>query len=140
MSSGGRQPSRNGASASVICVRISDSGIVAAPSPSCGPYAPKPAWFPPSIMTKTIPAGSSPAAESIFSGVDRASSLPEMLRAASPESEAEMICPRCHCDDVYYTRYSRRAAGVFMLLLGFLLPWRDRRWTCKVCGYAWKER
>jgi rubredoxin len=65
---------------------------------------------------------------------------PRLVVAAGPESEAEMICPRCHCDDVYYTRYSRRAAGVFMLLLGFLLPWRDRRWTCKVCGYAWKER
>ena len=65
---------------------------------------------------------------------------PRLVMAAASGSSEEMICPRCHCDDVYYTRYSRRVAGVFMLLLGFLLPWRDRRWTCKVCGYAWKER
>jgi DNA-directed RNA polymerase subunit M/transcription elongation factor TFIIS len=54
-------------------------------------------------------------------------------------SDGEMICPRCRCDDVYYRRYSRRVAGVFMLLLGFLIPWRDSRWTCTRCGYEWKE-
>jgi hypothetical protein len=59
---------------------------------------------------------------------------------ADAPADGEMICPRCHCDDVYYTRYSRRVAGVFILLLGFMIPWRDRRWTCKQCGYAWKER
>jgi hypothetical protein len=54
-------------------------------------------------------------------------------------SDGEMICPRCRCDDVYYRRYNRRVAGVFMLLLGFLIPWRDCRWTCTRCGYEWKE-
>jgi DNA-directed RNA polymerase subunit M/transcription elongation factor TFIIS len=54
-------------------------------------------------------------------------------------ADGEMICPRCHCDDVYYRRYNRRVAGVFMLLLGFLIPWRDSRWTCTRCGYEWKE-
>ena len=64
---------------------------------------------------------------------------PRLMVVADSQGE-EMVCPRCHSDDVYYTRYSRRVAGVFMLLLGFLIPWRDRRWTCKQCGYAWKER
>lgn len=64
---------------------------------------------------------------------------PHLVVVADSESEHEMICPRCRCDDVYYTRYSRRIAGVFIMLLGFLVPWRDRRWTCKQCGYAWKE-
>lgn len=64
---------------------------------------------------------------------------PRLVAVAPPESE-ELICPRCHCDDVYYTRYSHRVGALFILLLGFLIPWRDRRWTCKQCGYAWKER
>jgi len=54
-------------------------------------------------------------------------------------ADGEMICPRCRCDDVYYRRYNRRVAGVFMLLLGFLIPWRDHRWSCTRCGYEWKE-
>jgi len=64
------------------------------------------------------------------------------LVVASTDADAagEMICPRCHCDDVYYSRHNRRVAAVFILLLGFVIPWRDRRWTCKQCGYAWKER
>ena len=53
--------------------------------------------------------------------------------------DGEMICPHCRCDDVYYSRYNRRVAGVFMLLFGFLIPWRDRRWACTRCGYQWKE-
>jgi hypothetical protein len=54
-------------------------------------------------------------------------------------AEGDMICPRCRCDDVYYNRYSRRMAGFFILLFGFLIPWRDRRWSCTQCGYEWKE-
>ena len=69
----------------MICARISASGIVASPSPGCGPYAPKPAWLPPSITTKIVSAGSRCAASSIFSGVESPSSLPEMLSAARSE-------------------------------------------------------
>jgi Putative prokaryotic signal transducing protein len=54
--------------------------------------------------------------------------------------DGEMICPRCRSYDVYYRRYSRRIAAVFILLFGFLLPWRNTRWTCTQCGYEWKER
>ncbi len=53
--------------------------------------------------------------------------------------DGEMICPRCRSDDVYYSRYNLRMAGIFILLLGFLIPWRDRRWACTQCGYQWKE-
>lgn len=58
----------------------------------------------------------------------------------SPEDRGEMICPRCRSYDVYYTRFSRRAAGVFWLLFGFIVPWLNRRWLCKQCGYEWKDR
>ncbi len=64
------------------------------------------------------------------------------LVVASPHGEhadGEMICPRCRSDDVYFNRYSRRMAGFFILLVGFLIPWRDRRWACTQCGYEWKE-
>ncbi|MDH4036165.1 MAG: DUF2007 domain-containing protein [Candidatus Krumholzibacteria bacterium] len=67
---------------------------------------------------------------------------PRLVEAAGEDDAAdgEMICPRCRSYDVYYQRYSRRVAGFFILLFGFLIPWRDRRWTCKQCGYEWKER
>jgi len=65
---------------------------------------------------------------------------PRLVVVAGAGSEEEMICPRCRCDDVYYTRYNRRMSWLFILLLGFLIPWRDRRWTCKQCGYTWKDR
>jgi len=55
-------------------------------------------------------------------------------------SDGDMICPRCRSYDVYYRRYSQRVAGIFILLFGFLIPWRSRRWTCTQCGYEWKER
>lgn len=65
---------------------------------------------------------------------------PRLLVAAEPESDEEMICPRCHTDDVYFTRsYAHRAAAFFVILLGMVLPIRHRRWTCKQCGYSWKE-
>jgi hypothetical protein len=54
--------------------------------------------------------------------------------------DGELICPRCRSYDVYYRHFSQRVAGVFILLFGFLIPWRSRRWTCKQCGYEWKER
>ncbi|HEU4365380.1 MAG TPA: DUF2007 domain-containing protein [Candidatus Krumholzibacteria bacterium] len=63
-----------------------------------------------------------------------------MVAADDEPSDGEMICPRCRSYDVYYQRFSQRLAGVFILLFGFLVPWRDRRWSCKQCGYEWKER
>ncbi|HET6348940.1 MAG TPA: hypothetical protein VFH88_07650 [Candidatus Krumholzibacteria bacterium] len=65
---------------------------------------------------------------------------PRLVVVADASADGEMICPRCHCEDVYYSRYNRRVSIWFVLLLGFLIPWRDRRWTCKQCGYMWKER
>lgn len=59
---------------------------------------------------------------------------------AEPRGDGEMICPNCRSFDVYYTRFSRRAAGVFMLVFGFIVPWFNRRWLCKQCGYEWKGR
>jgi Putative prokaryotic signal transducing protein len=55
-------------------------------------------------------------------------------------ADGDMICPRCRSYDVYYQRYSRRVSSIFILLFGFLIPWRDRRWSCTQCGYEWKER
>jgi len=62
-----------------------------------------------------------------------------VVAEAGTPADGEMICPRCRSYDVYYSRYSRRAAGFFILLLGFLIPWKDRRWSCTQCGYQWKE-
>ena len=64
---------------------------------------------------------------------------PRLVVVSNNAPEGELICPRCHSDDVYYSRFNRRIAGFFILLLGFLIPWRDRRWACTQCGYEWKE-
>ncbi len=64
---------------------------------------------------------------------------PRLVVVSNNVPEGELICPRCHSDDVYYSRFNRRIAGFFILLLGFLIPWRDRRWACTQCGYEWKE-
>ena len=64
---------------------------------------------------------------------------PRLVVVSNNVPEGEMICPRCHSDDVYYSRFNRRIAGFFILLVGFLIPWRDRRWACTQCGYEWKE-
>ena len=64
---------------------------------------------------------------------------PRLVVVSNDVPEGEMICPRCHSDDVYYSRFNRRIAGFFILLVGFLIPWRDRRWACTQCGYEWKE-
>ena len=82
-----------------------------------------------------VPAGEAARARDVLRPRPRLVAVAD----AGTRADGEMICPRCRCDDVYYTRYNRRLAGVFILLLGFLIPWRDRRWSCKQCGYAWKE-
>lgn len=67
---------------------------------------------------------------------------PHLVDVADEEAEAdgELICPRCRSFDVYFSRYSRRVAGVFWLIFGFIIPWSDHRWMCKQCGYEWKEK
>jgi hypothetical protein len=45
-----------------------------------------------------------------------------LVVVAGAGSEEEMICPRCHCDDVYFTRFSRRMEAMSVLLLGFIVP------------------
>ena len=66
-------------------------------------------------------------------------------RLVAVEGEADVatedtLCPSCHSDDVYFSRFSRRVAGVSWLAFGFIIPWLDRRWLCKQCGYKWKGR
>jgi len=60
--------------------------------------------------------------------------------APPDEDDEEMICPRCRSFDVYRARFNRRAAGIFWLMFGFIVPWLDRRWLCKQCGYEWKDK
>ena len=72
-------------------------------------------------------------------------SKPHLVVMADPDEDGatgggEPACPNCRSLDVYYSRFSRRAAGVFWLLFGFIVPWLNRRWLCKQCGYEWKQR
>lgn len=67
---------------------------------------------------------------------------PHLVVVADEEAETdgELVCPRCRSFDVYFNRYSRRVAGLFWLVFGFIVPWGDHRWICKQCGYEWKEK
>jgi hypothetical protein len=82
-----------------------------------------------------VPASDAPRARELLRPRPRL-----LVTGGGVAADGEVICPRCRGDDVYFTRYNRRLAAAFTLLLGFLIPWRDRRWTCKQCGYAWKEK
>jgi len=47
-------------------------------------------------------------------------------------------CPKCHCEDVEYERFSKKAFFLSILLLGFPVALLKRTYKCKRCGYTWK--
>lgn len=67
-------------------------------------------------------------------------SRPRLVADGADPGGDDIICPSCRSDDVYFSRFSRRVAGVSWLAFGFIVPWLDRRWLCKQCGYKWKGR
>jgi rubredoxin len=87
-----------------------------------------------------VPSWDAPRAREILRPKPRLVVVADAAVDPHTASDEDMICPRCRSFDVYYTRFSRRAAGLFMLVFGFILPWLDRRWLCKQCGYEWKGK
>jgi hypothetical protein len=53
------------------------------------------------------------------------------------EEAATPSCPRCHSEEVYCERFSRRAFYLSLLLLGFPLLWGRRHYRCDDCGHTW---
>jgi len=60
-----------------------------------------------------------------------------LVTAAEP---TEIQCPQCQSANVYYEKISRPVAFLFILLLGFPLPFLKRKWKCYDCGCEWKNR
>lgn len=55
-------------------------------------------------------------------------------------SESDRHCPECHSTDVTYERLPMGKIFLTILLLGFPLPFFNKRpWECGRCGHRWRE-
>jgi DNA-directed RNA polymerase subunit M/transcription elongation factor TFIIS len=56
------------------------------------------------------------------------------------EDRDEIItCPKCGAGSVKYEKYSKRFAYLSIILLGFPLLFRNRRYECLNCGNKWDK-
>lgn len=56
-----------------------------------------------------------------------------------PLFDGQVRCPRCGSEDIYHSRFSRRASFISILLLGIPLPFVQHRTRCAACGFEWKQ-
>lgn len=49
-------------------------------------------------------------------------------------------CPKCHCNDVEYEKFSKKLFYLSILFLRFPIPLSKKIYKCKNCGHTWKGR
>lgn len=49
-------------------------------------------------------------------------------------------CPKCHCNDVEYEKFSKKLFYLSILFLRFPLPLLKKSYKCNNCGHTWKQR
>lgn len=49
----------------------------------------------------------------------------------------ELFCPKCGSENIWDEKYSKKFAYISILLLGFPLLFRKRKYECKQCGFKW---
>ncbi len=49
-------------------------------------------------------------------------------------------CPKCHCEDIEYERFSKKMFFLSILLFRFPIPFSKKSYKCQNCGYTWKQR
>ncbi|MFT2010160.1 DUF2007 domain-containing protein [Pontibacter sp. 13R65] len=66
----------------------------------------------------------------------------EDIELAPPmqQHEPAMLCPICDSDHVREENYSKTVFSFSYLLLGFPLPFFNRKFKCYDCGYTWKQK
>jgi Zn finger protein HypA/HybF involved in hydrogenase expression len=50
----------------------------------------------------------------------------------------DLLCPKCHSENIEYEKFSRKAFFLSILFFRFPLPILKKKYKCKNCGYAWK--
>jgi len=50
----------------------------------------------------------------------------------------DLLCPKCHSENIEYEKFSRKAAFLSILFFRFPLPILKKKYKCKNCGYVWK--
>jgi len=49
-------------------------------------------------------------------------------------------CPKCHCNNVEYEKFSKKLFYLSILFLRFPIPLPKKIYKCKNCGHTWKGR
>lgn len=67
--------------------------------------------------------------------------LDDNIEFAPPMQEhvQETTCPECDSDHIAEEKFSKSVFSFSYLLLGFPIPFINRRYTCYDCGYTWKH-
>ncbi|UCH66237.1 MAG: DUF2007 domain-containing protein [Ignavibacterium sp.] len=52
----------------------------------------------------------------------------------------KLSCPSCHSDNIKDEKFSKRFAYISILLLGFPLLFKKRKYECKSCGLKWSKK
>ena len=64
----------------------------------------------------------------------------EAFKEIGLDVEDEIVnCPYCKSDDVIDEKYSKKWAYLSILLLGFPLLFKKKKYLCKKCGYKWNK-
>jgi predicted RNA-binding Zn-ribbon protein involved in translation (DUF1610 family) len=50
----------------------------------------------------------------------------------------DLLCPKCHSEDIEYEKFSRKVSFLSILFFRFPLPILKKKYKCKNCGYAWE--
>ena len=66
-----------------------------------------------------------------------AQKIPEKFSIEGVGEFEQPLCPQCKSLDVSFEDLDKRVAYAGMLLTGFPIPLRRRRWKCRSCGYEW---
>jgi len=50
----------------------------------------------------------------------------------------DLLCPKCHSENIEYEKFSRKAAFFSILFFRFPLPILKKSYKCRDCGYVWE--
>jgi hypothetical protein len=79
------------------------------------------------------------------SDVERARKILAEQEETQPEEikkkDKDIIyCPKCNSDEVYFEKLNKKPVFISWLLLGFPIPFIQRKWKCYNCGHQWIDK